>query len=207
MSAVRAWFAAVYALLPAATGAIAGGRLGTAVVLVLLPLIAVHAARVYGYPRSEAAALDVRTRRKRVGRAAWTVALLLAVAMSFVPLVWLIAALAAGVVWAVLDRPGRQGRRHLAVALGVPPLLMLPWTVGLLLNPSRFLTEAGLHRPFEPATAAACSRSTRAGRARPRGGRSPGCSRRPSSRCRCAAAGARCSRAGCWWSSGCSSPC
>ncbi|WP_024934318.1 glycosyltransferase family 2 protein [Actinomadura welshii] len=154
VSAVRAWFAAVYALLPAATGAIAGGRLGTAVVLVLLPLIAVHAARVYGYPRSEAAALDVRTRRKRVGRAAWTVALLLAVAMSFVPLVWLIAALAAGVVWAVLDRPGRQGRRHLAVALGVPPLLMLPWTVGLLLHPSRFLTEAGLHRPFEPATAA-----------------------------------------------------
>src|SRR5690606_9406931 len=51
VAAVRAWFAAVYALLPAATGAIAGGRLGTAVVHVLLPLIAVHAARVYGFPR------------------------------------------------------------------------------------------------------------------------------------------------------------
>jgi GT2 family glycosyltransferase len=152
--AVRAWFAAVYALLPAATGAVAGGRFGTAVVLVLLPLIAVHAARVYGYPRSEAAALDVRTRRKRVGRAAWTVALLLGVAMAFVPLIWLIAVLAAGLVWALLDRPGRQGRRHLAIALGVPPLLTLPWTVGLLLHPSRFLTEAGLHRRFEPASAA-----------------------------------------------------
>ncbi|WP_243723076.1 glycosyltransferase [Actinomadura sp. 7K507] len=158
VSAVRAWFAAVYALLPAATGAIAGGRLGTAVVHVLLPLIAVHAARVYGLPRSGspgtgAAALDARTRRKRAGRSAWTVALLLAVAMAFVPLTWLIGVVAAAMVWALFDRPGPRGRRNLAIALGVPPLLLLPWTAGLLLNPSRFLTEAGLHRRFEPAAA------------------------------------------------------
>ncbi|MFI0367214.1 glycosyltransferase [Actinomadura sp. 1N219] len=154
VSAVRAWFAAAYALLPAATGAIAGGRLGTAVVLVLLPLIAVNIARVYGLPRSEAAAFDVRTRRKRAGRAAWSAALLLAVAMAFVPLTWLIAVIAAVTVWALFDRPGRRARRNVAIALGVPPLLMLPWTVGLLLNPSRFLVEAGLHRWFEPAAAA-----------------------------------------------------
>ncbi|MFA1551596.1 glycosyltransferase [Actinomadura chokoriensis] len=155
VSAVRAWFAAVYALLPAATGAVAGGRLGTAVVLVLLPLIGLYAARVYGLPRSEAARFDAVTRRKRAGRAAWTVALLLAVAIAFVPLVWLIALLTAGMVWALLDRPSpRQGRRNLLIALGVPPLLMLPWTVGLLLHPSRLLTEAGLHRRFEPAAAA-----------------------------------------------------
>ncbi|MFI0486288.1 glycosyltransferase [Actinomadura sp. 9N215] len=154
VSAVRAWFAAVYALLPPATGAIAGGRLGTAVVLVLLPLIAVNIARVYGLPRSEAAALDVRTRRKRAGRAAWAAALLLAVAMAFVPLTWLIAVIAAATVWALFDRPGRRARRNLVIALGVPPLLMLPWTVGLLLNPSRWLVEAGLHRWFEPAAAA-----------------------------------------------------
>ncbi|MFA1539730.1 glycosyltransferase [Actinomadura monticuli] len=155
VAAVRAWFAAVYALLPAATGAIAGGRLGTAVVLVLLPLIGLYAARVYGLPRSEAARFDAATRRKRAGRAAWTVALLLAVATAFVPLVWVVAVLAAGMVWALLDRPAhRQGRRDLLIALAVPPLLMLPWTVGLLLHPSRLLTEAGLHRRFEPATAA-----------------------------------------------------
>ncbi|MFG2016817.1 glycosyltransferase [Actinomadura geliboluensis] len=155
VAAVRAWFAAVYALLPAATGAIAGGRLGTAVVLVLLPLIGLYAARLYGVPRSEAARFNAATRRKRAGRAAWTVALLLTVAMAFVPLVWLLAVLAAVMVYALLDRPGpRQGRRNLGIALGVPPLLMLPWTVGLLLHPSRFLTEAGLHRRFEPATAA-----------------------------------------------------
>ncbi|GGQ03839.1 GT2 family glycosyltransferase [Actinomadura coerulea] len=154
VSAVRAWFAAVYALLPAATGAVAGGRIGTCAVLVLLPLIAVHAARFYGFPRSRAAGLDARTRRKRAGRAAWAVALLLAVAMSFVPLIWPTALLAAGMVWALLDRPGRQGRRGLAIALGVPPLLTLPWTAGLLLHPSRFLTEAGLHRRFAPAAPA-----------------------------------------------------
>ncbi len=117
IAAVRAWFAAVYALLPAATGAIAGGRLGTAVVLVLLPLIGLFAARVYGLPRSEGARFDARTRRKRAGRAAWTVALLLAVATAFVPLVWLIAVLTAGMVWALLDRPGPAGppqRRHRA---------------------------------------------------------------------------------------------
>ncbi|TDC70107.1 glycosyltransferase [Actinomadura sp. GC306] len=159
VAAVRAWFAAVYALLPSATGAIAGGRLGTAVVHVLLPLIAVHAARVYGVsrantPRKGAAAPDARTLRKRAGRSAWTVALLLAVAMAFVPLTWLICVVAAGLVWALFDRPEPSGRRHLAIALGVPPLLLLPWTAGLLLHPSRFLTEAGLHRRIEPAAAA-----------------------------------------------------
>ncbi|GAA4235798.1 glycosyltransferase [Actinomadura meridiana] len=153
-TAVRAWFAAAYALLPAATGAISGGRLGTAIVHVLLPLIAVQLARVYGLPRSEAAAFDVRTRRKRAGRASWAAALLLAVAMAFVPLTWLVVVIAAGTVWALFDRPGRRERRGVAIALGVPPLLMFPWTVGLLLHPSRFLLEPGLHRPFEPAAAA-----------------------------------------------------
>ncbi|RKS76406.1 GT2 family glycosyltransferase [Actinomadura pelletieri DSM 43383] len=153
VAAVRAWFAAVYALLPAATGAIAGGRLGTAVVLVLLPLIAVQLARVYGLPRSEAAAFDVRTRRARAGRAAWATALLLAVAMAFVPLTWLVAALAAGTVQVLFDRPGRRVRRGVVIALGVPPLLLFPWTVGLLLHPSRFLTESGLHRRFATADA------------------------------------------------------
>ena len=37
---LRAWAAVVYAFLPAATGALAGGRIGTAVLAVLLPLMA-----------------------------------------------------------------------------------------------------------------------------------------------------------------------
>ncbi|MFD0685336.1 glycosyltransferase [Actinomadura fibrosa] len=151
VSAVRAWFAAVYALLPAATGAIAGGRLGTAVVHVLLPLIALNVARMYGLPRFAA---GPRAARKRASRAAWAVALLLAVAMAFVPLVWPLALACCGLLWALFDRPGRVGRRNLAVALAVPPLLLGPWTAGLLLHPSRFLLEAGLHRPGAPAGAA-----------------------------------------------------
>ncbi|GAA0216032.1 glycosyltransferase [Actinomadura nitritigenes] len=151
VAAVRVWFAAAYALLPAATGAIAGGRLGTAVVLVLLPLIAVQVARMYGLPRFAA---DPATLRKRAARAAWAVALLLTVATAFVPLAWPLALAGGGLVWALFDRRRRQDRRNLVIALAVPPLLLLPWTAGLLLHPSRFLLEAGLHRAFEPATAA-----------------------------------------------------
>ncbi|QKG25134.1 glycosyltransferase [Actinomadura verrucosospora] len=151
VAAVRVWFAAAYALLPAATGAIAGGRLGTAVVLVLLPLIGVQVARMYGLPRFAA---DPATLRKRAGRAAWAVALLLTVATAFVPLAWPLALAGGGLVWALFDRRRRQDRRNLVIALAAPPLLLFPWTVGLLLHPSRFLLEAGLHRTFEPATAA-----------------------------------------------------
>ncbi|WP_067453723.1 glycosyltransferase family 2 protein [Actinomadura macra] len=165
VSAVRVWAAAVYALLPAATGAIAGGRLGTAVVLVLLPLIAVQVARMYGLPAhgAQGPAADPRTRRKRAGRAAWAVALLLAVAMAFVPLVWPLALAGGGLVWVLLDRPGRAGRRNLVIALGVPPLLLLPWTAGLLLHPSRFLLEAGLHRASLPPDAATDAATDAAG--------------------------------------------
>ncbi|MDL4814664.1 glycosyltransferase [Actinomadura opuntiae] len=150
VSAVRVWFAAVYALLPAATGAIAGGRLGTAVVLVLLPLVALQVARMYGLPRFAA---DAATLRKRAGRAAWAVALLLTVAMAFVPLAWPLALAGGGLVWALFDRRRRQERRNLVIALGVPPLLLFPWTIGLLAHPSRFLLESGLNRSAEPATA------------------------------------------------------
>ncbi|MEW2359263.1 glycosyltransferase, partial [Spirillospora sp. NPDC029432] len=154
--AVRVWFAAVYALLPVGTGAIANGRLGTAVVIVLLPLIAVQAVRMFGLPRSAGPA-DPR----RAGRAAWAVALLLTVAMAFAPLTWLLALVAGVLLWALFGgtgaRPGRlaalvagRGRRNLVIALGVPPLLLLPWTLGLLLHPSRFFLEAGLHGPVTP---------------------------------------------------------
>ncbi|MEU5877308.1 glycosyltransferase [Spirillospora sp. NPDC047279] len=148
---VRAWFAAVYALLPAATGAIAGGRLGTAVVIVLLPLIAVQVARMYGLPRGGVSA-DPVLRHKRSARAAWMVALLLTVAMAFVPLVWPLALIGGALTWVLFEgRSGRgRGRRNLVIALATPPLLLLPWTVGMLLHPSRFLLEAGPHVAATP---------------------------------------------------------
>ncbi|WP_258572886.1 glycosyltransferase [Actinomadura parmotrematis] len=141
---LRVWFAATYALLPTATGAIAGGRLGSAVVVVLLPLVAVQAARM----------LDPSAERRKAGRAAWATGLLLAVAFAFVPLTWLLAVLGGGAAWALAGRPGGRVRRGLVIALGVPPLLCLPWTLGLLAHPSRFLLEAGLNAPYAPATAA-----------------------------------------------------
>ena len=56
---VRIWAAMAYALLPVGMGAVAAGRLGTALVLVLLPLIAAVAARVFTHGR------------RRARRAAW----------------------------------------------------------------------------------------------------------------------------------------
>ncbi|MGH8777089.1 MAG: glycosyltransferase, partial [Jiangellaceae bacterium] len=47
---LRVWAAATYALLPATTGAIAAGRLGTAVAAVLTPLVVLAMARTLGPP-------------------------------------------------------------------------------------------------------------------------------------------------------------
>ncbi|MEO3786628.1 glycosyltransferase family 2 protein [Actinocorallia sp. B10E7] len=136
-SAIRAWAAIAYALLPVAGGAIASGRFGTCVVYVLLPLIGLAGARVLRLPEGR---VDARHAR----RAAWALALLLTVAMAFVPLTWLMVAVLGCLAlwWPGTARPG-----DVAIALAVPPLLLLPTTIGLVLHPSRFLLEAGLHRP------------------------------------------------------------
>ena len=55
MLAARIWIAASYALLPVAPGAVAAGRIGTAVAFVLLPLIGAMVGRVLTAPRSSAA--------------------------------------------------------------------------------------------------------------------------------------------------------
>ncbi|WP_018653459.1 glycosyltransferase family 2 protein [Actinomadura flavalba] len=145
--AERAWFATAYALLPTATGAVAQGRVGTVTVLVVLPLFAARVARMTGLPRHGAVPEPVRR-----ARAAWGAALLLTVALAFVPLTWVLALLAAGAAWLLLDRPGGAARRHLVLVVAVPPLLLLPWTLGLLRHPSRFLLEAGVHAPVRGTT-------------------------------------------------------
>jgi GT2 family glycosyltransferase len=166
VAVVRVWIAVTYALLPAATGAVSGGRLGTAVVVVLLPLIGLLIARMFGLPRvtrgngspaAGGAVVAGPARRsagsgpvspaKRARRAAWGAGLLLAVAMAFVPLIWLLALIVGVLTWVAFGGAGRGLDRNLAIALGLPPLLLFPWTLGLLAHPSRFLLEAGLHRP------------------------------------------------------------
>ncbi|MFJ8546983.1 glycosyltransferase family 2 protein [Streptomyces sp. NPDC093586] len=131
---LRAWAAVAYAFLPAATGALAGGRIGTAVLAVLLPL----AARA----GVAAAGLTGRSGARGSWRATWAYALLLTVTTAFTPVVWPIALLL-GIGVLVLRRGDitAYGPRLLA-QLGTPLLLLAPWS--LTLFPSGFLDEAGL---------------------------------------------------------------
>ncbi len=133
--AVRCWIAVTYALLPVAMGAVATGRIGTAVVFVLLPLIGITIERMLTGPARAAR------------RAAWAAGLLVAVAAAFVPLVWPIAVVAAlGVVvaWPWL---GPRVAVNAAIVAAVPAVALIPWTFHLLAQPSAFLSEAGLARP------------------------------------------------------------
>ncbi|MEU3512452.1 glycosyltransferase family 2 protein [Streptomyces longwoodensis] len=131
---LRAWAAVVYAFLPAATGALAGGRVGTAVLAVLLPLLA----------RAGVAASGLAHRPGTRGswRATWAYALLLTVTTAFTPIVWPIALVLALAVLALrrADLPA-HGLRFLA-QLGTPLLVLAPWSLSLL--PFGFFTQAGL---------------------------------------------------------------
>ncbi|MFD5701931.1 glycosyltransferase family 2 protein [Streptomyces lasiicapitis] len=131
---LRAWASVAYAFLPAATGALAGGRVGTAVLAILLPLIARA-----GVSASGLAAAD-GTRGS--WRATWAYALLLTVTTAFTPIVWPIA-LVLGLALLSVRRGDitAYGLRFLA-ALGTPLLLLAPWSLSLL--PFGFFKEAGL---------------------------------------------------------------
>ncbi|MGM9335292.1 glycosyltransferase [Streptomyces murinus] len=131
---LRAWAAIAYAFLPATTGALAGGRIGTAVLAVLLPLIARAGIAASG--------LTSRTGARGSWRATWAYALLLTITTAFTPIVWPIA-LILGLGVLVLRRADliAHGLR-LLVQLGTPLLLLAPWSLTLL--PTGFFKEAGL---------------------------------------------------------------
>ncbi|MER5634008.1 glycosyltransferase family 2 protein [Streptomyces nitrosporeus] len=132
---LRAWASVAYAFLPAATGALATGRIGTAVLLVLLPLIARAAVAAYGL-RGDGTV-------RGSWRATWAYTLLLTFTMAFTPVVWPLA-LVLGIAVLVLRRGDltAYGLRLLA-ALGTPLLVLAPWSLSLLTSPSGFLREAG----------------------------------------------------------------
>ncbi|MZD58743.1 glycosyltransferase [Streptomyces sp. SID5606] len=140
---LRAWAAVAYAFLPAATGALAGGRVGTAVLAVLLPLIARAGVAAAGLTSTSGA--------RGSWRATWAYALLLTVTTAFTPVVWPIAlVLGLGVLALRRAEITAYGPRFLA-QLGTPLLLLAPWSLSLL--PFGFFDEAGLEYGASAASA------------------------------------------------------
>ena len=116
-------------------GAVAAGRIGTAVAFVLLPLIGITIGRILGGPP------------RRARRAAWAAGLLIAVAAAFVPLIWPLAVAAAIVAAAAWPWLGRATVINAAIAALVPAVLLVPWTFRLLTSPAALFAEAGIQRP------------------------------------------------------------
>ncbi|CAL9518109.1 glycosyltransferase [Streptomyces sp. enrichment culture] len=140
---LRAWAAVAYAFLPAVTGALADGRIGTAVLAVLLPLLARAGVAAAGLTRPE----DTRGS----WRATWAYALLLTLTTAFTPVVWPLALVLGLGVLALRRRDlAAYGPRFLA-QLGVPLLVLAPWSLTLL--PFGFFREAGLDTGTSTASA------------------------------------------------------
>ncbi|MEU0392138.1 glycosyltransferase family 2 protein [Streptomyces sp. NPDC006208] len=142
---LRAWASIAYAFLPAATGALATGRLGTAVLAIMLPLLARAAVAAHG--------LRAQGGARGSWRATWAYALLLTFTMAFTPVVWPLAVVL-GIAVLVLRRDdiAAYALRFLA-AVGTPVLVLAPWSLSLLTGPSGFLREAGLAYGTAPAGA------------------------------------------------------
>ena len=134
---VRIWVAIVYSLLPAVTGAVAGGRIDVAVAAIVLPLVI----------RAAASAVRLEVRGWRRGVAA---GLLLAVGTAFAPLLWVLAAAALVLAVALCllepDRRRTAAARLVPVAaiLVVPLLVLAPWSGYVVRHPKVLLAGAGL---------------------------------------------------------------
>jgi hypothetical protein len=127
--APRIVWAVAYGLTVAATGAVAQGRLGTVVALIVLPVI-------------------VNTAWQLADRPGWQLALRLgiwiALASAFAPVVLLLGLGALLILW---WSEGRWISRQLVIALVVPLLLLGPWLAQRALRPWRMWWEAGLPLP------------------------------------------------------------
>jgi GT2 family glycosyltransferase len=138
--AIRVWAATAYALLPAMTGAVSAGRIGTTILAVVLPFAIRSLVRIGG-PQG--------TLRRSAGTA-----ILVAVVLAVAPAIWIVLAVAALVALGVLGVRGGAPVRSIAGRLGIallaPLVLLLPWTGYVVGNPSLFLLEPGLPGPVDP---------------------------------------------------------
>lgn len=125
----RLFLAVSYALLPVVSGAVAQGRLGTVVALIVLPWPALSALRLASPER------EVRI------RASWRTALGAALVVMFVPLAWVF------LVFLLALSPWLTGHRlRLRVWLPiliVPLAFSLPWLAQTVTTPGLWLFEAG----------------------------------------------------------------
>ena len=128
--AIRLWGALTYALVPAMTGALAQGRIGTAVTAIFLPF-AIRSLFRTGQPNA--------TYRRAAGSA-----LLLAVILAFTPAVWLIGVIALVIALAISRDTLRSNYRQFLIAIVGSFIALMPWSFGLVLRPVRFLLEPGL---------------------------------------------------------------
>jgi GT2 family glycosyltransferase len=133
---LRIWGGYAYGLLAVALGAIATGRLGSAVAVAVLPLIVTSAGSAIG-----------SSSRSGNTRSAWSCAFLLMLATAFAPVVWALAATAAAVAlvsvaWRTRSNVAVTAIRILII-LGTPIVVLSPWSLTLFQHPSSFLTEMG----------------------------------------------------------------
>ncbi len=134
----RTWAAMAYALLPAMTGAMASGRLGAMIAIVLLPPLARVVARLLGLAPGLAPVS---------GRTPWGASLLAALVVACAPVMWvwlLLAVIAALITAGISGRIGRDVVLRSAALLVVPLLLLLPWSLRLLAQPGLLFADLGI---------------------------------------------------------------
>ncbi|MGH3416506.1 MAG: family 2 glycosyl transferase, partial [Actinocrinis sp.] len=134
---LRIWAGYAYALLAVGTGAIAAGRLGTAVAVAVLPLVVTTATQAIGGPG-----------RSGSTRSAWTCAFMLTLATAFAPVMWVLALVFGAlsvltVAWRARSNIAVTGIR-MAIVLGMPLAVLVPWSLSLLRHPTEFFLEVGL---------------------------------------------------------------
>jgi hypothetical protein len=123
---VRLWVSATYALLPALLGGTNQGRLTLSVVAIGLPLLVLAARGL----------VLRRTRTPEAWRGGWGAGVVLVALIAFEPSMIIFAVLV-GILGAVVLRrtPRKIGR--IAIALGVPLVVLLPWWPSLISAPGR----------------------------------------------------------------------
>ena len=135
---LRVWAAVTYATLPVVTGAVAGGRVGTLLAVVLLPPLLLAASRLPELPE-----------RPGSWRATGTAAVLLTLVSAGAPTVWFVAVVLALLGAAALALVARRLLRletvlRVLTVLLVPVVLLAPWSFQLLAHPARAWREPGL---------------------------------------------------------------